>query len=201
MASNEVYKRDQVVKIINSVLGKIQTPNSAPNHVIEQELTELKDAIDSLRGQLGSSKANDINKVHIPTSADELDAVVDMTEQASQSIMAACENILQTIQGEDTEISKAVEAQVVSIFEACTFQDITGQRIKKVLDALKQIEQKSAHILQILGDALTDIENQDENDEGDDNVVSLLNGPALPENAMSQADIDKLLLEFDDKDT
>ena len=40
---------------------------------------------------------------------------------------------------------------VTRIYEACSFQDITGQRITKVVTTLKVIEEKVAHIISTFG--------------------------------------------------
>lgn len=37
-------------------------------------------------------------------------------------------------------LSEEIQERVVSIFEACNFQDLTGQRIKKVMTTMKFIE-------------------------------------------------------------
>lgn len=194
MPNNNTYKRDQVVGIINSVLGKIQTPAGTSNDVLVQELTGLREIIENLRAQISSSQ-KDIGKDHVPTATDELDAVVAMTETATQTIMEACEDVLETMKSQDEAVFQKVETSVVQIFEACTFQDITGQRIKKVMSCLKEIDEKSSSILEALGG---DIADADEGASDQGEVVSLLNGPALPQETVSQDDIDKLLAEFDE---
>ncbi len=196
MSGSATYKRDQVVGIINSVLGKIKTPMEHPHENLSRELIELKDIIENLRSQLHASQAADIGKTHIPTATDELDAVVGTTEQATQTIMESCEKILETMKGEKSAASQQVESCIIQIFEACTFQDITGQRIKKVVSCLKQIDQKTNSILKALEGEIGDLGTA-KSEESGEKVVSLLNGPALPQNAVSQDDIDKLLAEFD----
>ncbi len=200
MTANATYKRDQVVGIINSVLGKIQTPHDGSHEALGRELTELKNIIENLRSQLHATQAADIGNTHIPTATDELDAVVGTTEQATQSIMDSCEKVLEIMKGEKPEVFQQVEACVVKIFEACTFQDITGQRIKKVVTCLKQIEAKTTSVLKVLEGELGDMHGKS-GDNSSSTVVSLLNGPALPQNAVTQDDIDKLLAEFDGKNT
>lgn len=199
MPNNSTYKRDQVVGIINSVLGKIQTPAQDVLHEsLGRELTELRDIIENLRKQLHATQAGDIGQSHIPTATDELDAVVGTTEKATQGIMESCEQILESMKGQNPEIFKKVEGSVIKIFEACTFQDITGQRIKKVVTCLKQIEAKTGSILKAIEGELGDVTSKGETGAGE-KVVSMLNGPALPQNAVTQDDIDKLLAEFDNK--
>ena len=195
--ADTMYRRDQVVTIVNSVIGKIQSPQGISFDVVNKELNSLKDAIETMRTELQAAQPNAIQKTHIPTATDELDAVVETTEKATGSIMDSCEAIMGEIQGSDPELVQKIEAHIVSIYEACTFQDITGQRIKKVVTALKTIDQKVSHMLQTLGERFAHLRDEDHGDATKEKP-SLLNGPALPnQGGVSQDDIDRLLAEFD----
>lgn len=195
MTKEAVYKRDQIVGIINSVLEKIQTPSQGIHGALINELGELKRSIENLGKQLHESDAGEISTSHIPNATDELYAVVQATEQASETIMGASEKILEVVKGADQEIFKDVQSYVVEIFEACTFQDITGQRIKKVTDYLKEIDVQTTLVLSLL-EGKNNIEMANIAEETSDK--SLLNGPSLPHKALSQEDIDKMLEDFED---
>ena len=186
------FGRDQVVSIINSVIGKVNAPQELPRDLICRELNGLKETIEALREQLQVSAPGDISRTHIPTAKDELDAVIETTEQATNTIMTACESVLANVRGGPPAISQSVEADIVRIFEACTFQDITGQRITKVIRTLKDIDSKVCGLLGALGQPLENVVTALPRQEHD----SLLNGPQLPQNAVSQDDIDKLLSSF-----
>ena len=98
----------------------------------------------------------------------------------------------------EAETAEVVETEVTKIFEACSFQDITGQRITKVVSTLKQIDEKVSDLLGVLAKKMPGYEEVTE--EGDSNGQSdsgLVNGPQLPQNAITQDDIDKLLSDFD----
>ncbi len=189
------YGRDQVVKIINSVLSKVEHPVEDDRHTIFHELKELKRIIEEARAEIGMGRAHDINEKHIPTATDELDAVVAATATATGTIMDSCEIIeseASAIGGEEGEI---LANEVTKIYEACTFQDITGQRIKKVVTTLRTIEEKVAKLIVVLGEQSgTGSVDEDDTRTGDER---LLNGPQMPETAISQDEIDKLLSEFD----
>jgi chemotaxis protein CheZ len=85
---------------------------------------------------------------------------------------------------------------VTKIYEACSFQDITGQRITKVVTTLKAIESKVAQIILKFGVKSEPGEACDPATAVISGTVELLNGPQLPSNAMDQSDIDKLLASF-----
>jgi chemotaxis protein CheZ len=86
----------------------------------------------------------------------ELLAVVSGTEQATQKILAAAEEIDITANNLSAALSGKIEqglAQdiqdlVIQIFEACNFQDLIGQRVAKVLTAMKFVEDHIARVLE-----------------------------------------------------
>ena len=99
-----------------------------------------------------------------------------------------------SLQGESKD---AIGTAITNIYEACNFQDITGQRINKVVRTLKQIEEKVAGLVKAFGDeidrAATVGQAHAAAPAGEaDADKALLNGPQLPGNANSQADIDAL---------
>lgn len=190
------YGRDQVVKIINSVLSKVEHGGDSGRDVIFNELKELKLIIDEARSEIGLTKPSEINDKHIPNATDELDAVVEATAEATGTIMDACDVIMDTASSVGGESGDSLTNEVTKIYEACSFQDITGQRITKVVRTLKDIESKVERILSVLGNKMPGLAG-DSSDEGESGDGALLNGPQLPQNAISQDDIDKLLAEFD----
>jgi len=72
----------------------------------------------------------------------ELEAVVQATESAANTIMEAAEAIQDWVAAgaRDPDAVAAIAARVNSIFEACSFQDVTGQRIRRAIQHLQQVE-------------------------------------------------------------
>jgi chemotaxis protein CheZ len=89
----------------------------------------------------------------------ELGAVVGGTEEATQQILEAAESIDQaatalarvTSPDQQKILSEEIQERVVSIFEACNFQDLTGQRINKVMTTMKFIENHITVMMDIWG--------------------------------------------------
>jgi chemotaxis protein CheZ len=77
------------------------------------------------------------------TSGLELEAVVQTTEHAANQIMEAAEGIAAWIEEgrEDPAAAAAITQRLNAIFEACTFQDLTGQRIRRAIEHLEHVEQ------------------------------------------------------------
>jgi chemotaxis protein CheZ len=134
-----------------------------------------------------------------PRAARELHAVVDGTERAAHQIMDAAETIAKAAKaltasgdrGQNDELSQQIRDHVLRIFEACNFQDLSGQRITKVLAMLQFIDESIARMMEIWGGA----EAFKHYGEASRNEPSLVNGPKLTGESghVSQADIDAIL--------
>lgn len=187
---DRAYSRKEVIDIIRSVLGSMDKSKESEAK-LHSELTTLANYIENMRSELAQLRSAEISKEHIPSASDELDAVVEETAKATGTIMDVCDKI-STVAGSLPEPANGeLTAGVTTIYEACTFQDITGQRINKVVKTLKHIEMKVAEIMGVFserGVAPTVITQKDKD--------SLLNGPQLKGAASSQEDIDKLLASF-----
>lgn len=101
----------------------------------------------NLSGQLGRMQEQIATLVAMPNSATrnsglELEAVVQATETAANRIMEAAEAIGDWLRtgARDPESVEAVAERVNAIFEACSFQDITSQRIRRAIEHLQQVE-------------------------------------------------------------
>ena len=121
--------------------------------------------------------------------------MVGATEDATNQIMDSCDVISAIAAKVDPEPRAELTQAVTRIFEACNFQDITGQRITKVVRTLKHIEGKIEVLIQALGEEVQKTHRSAAADPN--NEDSLLNGPQLPGNAIDQSEIDKLLASFD----
>lgn len=190
-----LYKKDQVISLINSVLAKVEANSEVSSDSIQQELADLQKIIREARSDIGAARPSDIKEKHIPTATDELDAVVESTAEATGTIMDCCD-VIQEKAGEiEGEISQAISDEVIKIYEACSFQDLTGQRITKVVNTLKTIEDKVERMIAVLSDGVPGVDHYagEEEQKGD----GLLNGPQLPGKGVSQDDIDALLAELD----
>jgi len=108
---------------------------------------------------------------------------VGATEDATNRIMDVCDE-MSALAGQCTpEISEKLVACTTKIFEACNFQDITGQRITKVVATLKHIDSRIEAIVKAMGEELhrsaANVHNP-KNLHAADPEKGLLNGPQLP---------------------
>lgn len=191
-----MFEREKVIRIINSVIDQVEKVEEISREELYKELLSLQEIINEARAELRKAKAGDINQTHIPDATDELDLVVQATETATMTIFNACEEMEKLMGQMAPEAAGGIQSQVVRIYEACSFQDITGQRITKVVKSLRQIEEKVGRVLGVLHDRMGDMELHHTSKDERTGDAALLNGPALP-GVISQADIDALLASFD----
>src|SRR5664279_127944 len=169
---------------------------------LKVELDLIYDAINRTKREIAVLHGNSFNGEEMAKVNGELGAVVGGTEEATQQILEAAESIdqaataLSKVTSPDQQkiLSEEIQERVVSIFEACNFQDLTGQRINKVMTTMKFIENHITVMMDIWGgvDAIKShapaiVDTR----EGDDR---LLNGPKLDDDIghASQDDIDAL---------
>ncbi len=158
-------------------------------------MEELGRTIATAKAEIATLRVDDITGHDIPFATDELDAIVDHTAQATHAILESCEmldDVSGTVSGEP---AAKLQAATTRIYEACSFQDITGQRITKVVTTLKTIETKVAQIISTFGASAVEAARNHQHDDATD--AHLLNGPQLPAHAMDQSDIDKLMASFE----
>lgn len=191
--SSAPLDRAEVSTIVENVVSTLGGDLKAGDLVLYTEIEELARFIDRARSEIAALRPDAVRAQHIPTATDELDAIVAATEQATNSIMASAETIESVAAGLPQEAGAKLVDAVTAIYEACGFQDITGQRIGKVVRALKHIEGTFDRIIATFGDGAATAAPTDApvDDDGDPDK-RLLNGPQLPTNAATQDDIDAL---------
>jgi chemotaxis protein CheZ len=209
------HGHDEVMAELKALRSLIQPQEDLTRNVIEAYKNELAEAqklkaeLDIIYEAINKTKL-EIATLHVTgfegpemkRVTHELDAIVGGTENATENILAAAEFIDQAanslsaaIKSEaDKQLANDIQDHVVRIFEACNFQDLTGQRITKVVSTLKFIETHIVRMMEIWGgiDSFNDVAPAAmAAREGDQ---KLLNGPKLDGEVghASQDDIDAL---------
>ena len=161
---------------------------------IFRELREIAEFIGTLRKEIGALQANDMHRERIPAAGQELDAIVKATESATNTIMECAEAVMETDASDPASYKACVEQRMLVVFEACSFQDLTGQRIAKVIETLKHIESRVARFAQATRiDDARGFTSEQEAAESERKLMLLVSGPALASESNSQAAVDELL--------
>jgi len=164
-----------------------------------QQLEQLTIYVRKVSRELAAIGPSSLQNSHIPHATNQLGAVVEATEVAANQIMDACDT-LQLVGAEvGGDHAKRIGDAVTTIYEACGFQDLTGQRIVTVRQTLGFIEGKLGDLMEMLG-IPSDIHHEAAEAEEEAELVVqdkvLLNGPQLPGQAIDQSAIDALLADM-----
>ena len=183
-----------VAGVVREIMTTLDGDLSAADLKLYREVESLARYIREARREIAELESDEIRRQHIPAATDELDAIVSATEQATGAILDSAETIERAADSLDGEAREALCGAVTRIYEACNFQDITGQRIGKIVRALKHIEQKVGALVEAYGGSDG---GRPCREPAPAREPELLNGPALPGEASTQAEIDALLASFD----
>ncbi len=165
---------------------------------LKQELVGLFQYVRRVRDEIAAIHHPADEEHRLTSMGEQLDAIVEATEKATNTIMESVEqttDLLYGIVGELSDEHKTVVNQAINksneIFEACSFQDITGQRVSKVMKSITYVEDRVGALIAIWGkDELEKIEVKLEREKTEDE--KLLAGPQLEGKGISQDDIDAL---------
>jgi chemotaxis protein CheZ len=185
---------EMVADVVRAILTTMSGDLSAQETSLLAEVEQLGRTIASAKAEIAALRVDDITHDHIPFATDELDAIVEHTATATNAILSSCETLDNVAGSLSGEPAAKLQDATTRIYEACSFQDITGQRITKVVGTLKTIEEKVAQIVATFGAGSAATESAADAEVGE---APLLNGPQHPTVAMDQSDIDRLLASFE----
>jgi len=179
----------EVLNLASQMSEAMQMFFSSIDRSLFDEMRYISSYIQRTRLEISNLRPNDLSEDRIPGAGAELHAVVQHTAEATNLIMAVAEDVMAADTSDPAAYQVFVSDKMMEIFEACTFQDITGQRIKKVVDTLTHIEQRLERFASVMGVEDAELEETAEDKRKREN---LLNGPALNGPEVAQDDIDAL---------
>lgn len=176
-------------------------PDRDDLELIRTQIEEMNEHIHKAKIQIASLRHPKAQDDRLVSAASELDAIVKDTEMATHTILESAEQIddiamaLKNSAPSDfvADHVEQIAFIVTKIFESCNFQDITGQRINKVVSTLEFVEERVHNMILIWGeDAFADLPVPEGEEKAEPDDSDLLNGPQLEGEGISQDDIDKL---------
>jgi len=196
---------NDILEVVRNVMASIKGDHASLNQRLHADIGALAEYISAAKAEITEIRADKINTEYLPEASDQLSAIVGATEKATNEIFEAVESIEEMASTMVPEQAEKITEAVTRVYEACSFQDITGQRISKVVTALKNVETRVDALLQALGgegDAATGevgtpVGEPTAAKPGARSDGDLMHGPQLPGEANSQDDIDALLASFD----
>ncbi len=191
-------KRDNVtfhdiITLAEIAAQSMQSFFQAMDTKVYRELREIAGYIDSMRQEIGALQVNDLKNRRIPSAGQELGAIVQATEQATNTIMECAEAVMAADAGDPSAYKALVDEKMLVIFEACSFQDITGQRIAKVVETLQHIETRVARFASVMhAKDLDGFLTEHERAQAERRQRCMLNGPQLAGQGNAQTAVDEL---------
>lgn len=129
----------------------------------------------------------------------QLDGIVEATKDATDTIMDAVEKNSEIVEKLKELVTDKDQLALVNqvlennnaVFEACAFQDLTGQRVSKIVKSVTYVEDRVEALRKVWGKR--ELEKvKIETDEGLTEDQKILHGPQVKADAISQDEIDKL---------
>ena len=202
----------ELIEAVKEMFGQSTEGDTMPNqNQLFHELGELARYINNAKKELQQVRSSNLADEHLPNATNQLDAIVAMTENATSKIMDECDRLSafhnnmrdrlismdppldpDALAGIDDEINNAATS-ITHIFEACNFQDITSQRIQKVVKALQEVERQVLRMVVVFGLMENDSKLDEQTKAELREDAELLNGPQLSGQGLEQDDIDEIL--------
>jgi len=181
---------EDVMRLAELMAESFQSFFKSMDLAIYAELGEMAREIANMKEELALLRLSDMRDEHIPTAGRELDAIVEATEEATNTIMSAAEEIMAADAADSDAYQALVGEKVIDIFQACSFQDITGQRISKVVSTLNALDKRITTLVEKLKILrITDAAGNETAAEKRAREL-MLNGPQFKGEGVSQDDID-----------
>lgn len=172
-----------------------------PNDQLRDELGALFRYMQRVRQEIAAIDRPADEDHAFESMGDQMDAIVEATEAATNSIMEAMESAEEASGKLREQITDPAQVALLDqitknsnqVFEACAFQDITGQRVNKVAKSITYVEARVNALIELFGaDQVAEVEVEVLPDQEKTADEKLLSGPQTGGKGLSQDDIDNL---------
>jgi chemotaxis regulatin CheY-phosphate phosphatase CheZ len=114
---------------------------------IRLDLADMAEAITRTKQEIFQMKVESEEGGRFAEASNELDAIVSQTEAATETILLNAEKAQEFAwslreAGADGELCDNLENAITEIYTGCSFQDLTGQRTRKVVTVLRYLESR-----------------------------------------------------------
>ena len=134
---------------------------------------------------------------YLPKAQEDLKAIVSQTEVAADQILNVAESML-SLDPSDGTYADAINQSVMAILEACSFQDLTGQRASRIADSLDVTSGQIETLSEVFGaghdEASGPLPLTGKDQWREDN---LLHGPQNGNESISQESVDEAFSQDD----
>ena len=157
----ESLRRDVLAQLSGDTVAAPAQTGVAPEHDTRVEIARMASSIGRAKIEIAAIKHPEAEgDDRLGAASNELKTIVRATENATSNILEASEHVnghlesLRLLVGDDGDLAPLADQisnHVLVIMESCNFQDLTGQRITKVVQTLEFIEQRVRAIIEAWG--------------------------------------------------
>ncbi|HBN21724.1 MAG TPA: hypothetical protein DD412_00605 [Holosporales bacterium] len=164
-----------------------------------QFLTELKNivkSIDTAKDEISAIRPKELAEKDLPDAASSLDIIIQTSEEACSNILACGEELMEIAEFVPSKLNERLMDVSTKLFESSNFDDLNGQRIRKVIKVLHDLESRLKGLLSAYGESYESVSTKKSEDKKKTADEELLNGPQDTDEAASQDEIDAILNGF-----
>ncbi len=198
---------DEYLAGLRSIKEWIESANQRSSEdihleVLRKELIEMASSIRKAKSEIWAMKPADeesgaASTRRINVATEELDHIVHSTERATTDILNSAERIMEiarkVTEGGLTQEAEAIDGEATNILMACGFQDLTGQRIAKVVSTLRYLEERVDAMVRIWGVDGVRPDDVTTNFRDTRPDAALMHGPS--DNGVDQSAVDAMFAE------
>jgi chemotaxis regulatin CheY-phosphate phosphatase CheZ len=156
---------------------------------LRAELADMANAIARAKSEIASIRPDAAQGGRILEATEQLDSVMRTTERATSDILAAAEQVQEVAwtmreQGMESEFCDRLDGYATAIYTACSFQDLTGQRTRKIIHVLRYLEARIEAMSGMWGAATHAAPSA---------AAASVPGPAAPSDDLVQDDVDRMM--------
>lgn len=170
-----------VEAILGGVIDSLSSGQDAFEQRVQHEIRDILSHLTATRQELATMGNPGINRDKLADANSSLDDAIKATEEAANAILDAADQLAALAATLPAAVSEEAMAHINTIYESCNFQDLAGQRIRKVMKVIEYIETR-----------LTALSAPDTTEPPVSFEQSLMNGPQAHGQAPNQTDIDAL---------
>jgi chemotaxis regulatin CheY-phosphate phosphatase CheZ len=131
-------------------------PAALPYDRLQGDIMEMARAIANTEREIRALRPEAGTATQFVSASDQLDGVVETTEKAASAILSAAEKVQEyawTMREQNGNIADCdmLDSCATEIYTACGFQDLTAQRIHKVVETLRFLDARLKSILEVTG--------------------------------------------------
>jgi chemotaxis protein CheZ len=159
LAEHARRNRHSDTKLVLDAIEKLERtfahrPEMPETDRVRVDLVEMMNAITRTKSEIAAMQPAGSKRSQFDSASAELGGIVDATEKAASDILAAAERVQEIAwtlreQGVDATVCDLIDAQATEIYTACSFQDITGQRTRKVIEVMRFLEARIEAMIKI----------------------------------------------------